>query len=123
MPVAISQVIPKENYIEIRLSGHYDGQSRRHEIVRGITDACRTHHCFKVLVDNSEVVYQTDVLVEHLLGEALASAVSDQIKIAFIASRTTLPHETHFENVVVNRGRTLRVFWNQDQALTWLLSD
>jgi hypothetical protein len=122
MPVTLESIVLREGYLEVQFGGAYNGPSyRSREYLERIFHACEQHQCSRVLLDHTRVIYQTDILAEHSVGEALAQMAPPGVRLAFVSPISTLPHPSHFETVAVNRGARVRVFWDRQQALAWLL--
>jgi len=122
MPVTLESIVPRDGYLEVLFGGVYDGPPFRFpEFLERIFGACEQHRCRRVLLDHSRVGYQTDILAEHNVGEAVAQAIPLGVRLAFVAPASTAPHPSHFETVAVNRGARVRVFWDWQEALNWLL--
>lgn len=124
MPVSLESILSQEAFLEARFVGAFDGLPFRYpEYLAQIFQACAEHQCRRVLLDHSRLEYYTDILVEHSAGESVARLAPRGVRLASVAPSSTLPHPCHFETVAVNRGVRMRVFWDREEALQWLLAD
>lgn len=122
MPVSLDSITPKDGYLEVQFSGSRDGRITQYAPhLQPILQACEKYQCFRVLLDYTQMQYTVDTLVEHNAGEKLAQLLPPGIRMAYVAAECTEPHSSHFETVAVNRGASLRVFWDRQAALDWLL--
>jgi hypothetical protein len=122
MPVSLDSISPRDGFLDVLFSGSYDGQIVHFpEYLQRILEASRDYDQTRILMDFSSVRYVPDILTEHMVGERLSQLLPPTIRCAYVAPRTVAPQPSHFETVAVNRGARLRVFWNRQEALQWLL--
>lgn len=78
------------------------------------------HQTPLVLCDERELEYRLDTLDTFKLAEFLAAQAPSIARVAIVTHPGNLPDATFFENVVVNRGLTLRIFKDFAVARAWL---
>ena len=87
----------------------------------GILSASLKRGASRVLCDETALEYRLGTLDTYQAGEFLATHVPAVAKVAIVCNPMFLHDAKFFEDVVVNRGLTLRVFTNTETARRWLL--
>ena len=127
MSIQLKEATVREGYLDARIEGSYEGIKQLipqyAEYQAKILAACKKHGCHRILLDCHGVDYKPNAILEHFLGVSLADLHEPRLRLAVLASKTTEPRDTLLELVANNRGVHLRVFWDRDEAVSWLLSD
>ena len=73
-------------------------------------------------MDRTEVKGEPTDMLQQVAGEYIASTFPYGARIALLVSESLTPHR--LEAAVASQGRTvLRLFWDRDKALKWLLKN
>ncbi|MCX6180200.1 MAG: hypothetical protein NT163_12710 [Chlorobiales bacterium] len=86
----------------------------------GVLTACLENNVSNVLCDETDLEYRLGTFDTYYAGEFLAEHVPKLSRAAIVCHPAHLDSASFFENVVVNRGLTLRVFTDIDTAKCWL---
>ena len=113
----------EDRYIEIVTSGMVDGDGTI-DMAKAIAQTMKSHWVTKALIDHRNVV--------SVIGSTFATynrpkifrliGVTLGIKLAELIRPEHEYHFKFFETVCFNQGYKLSVFYDQDKALTWLLT-
>lgn len=79
------------------------------------------HQTRFVLSDERELEYRLSVLDTYQHAEMLANVVPRIASVAIVCHSQDYQGAEFFENVVVNRGLTLKIFTDLDEAEAWLM--
>jgi hypothetical protein len=85
-----------------------------------VIEATRKNGAQRVLSDEREVEYRIGTFDTYDLGKFLSENVPSPLRIATVCNPSFISDATFFEDVVVNRGATLRIFTDVDKAKEWL---
>lgn len=107
------------DHIEIQLRGKYN-LHRLRQAIKEVGRRCRELHCRRVLADARAHVGEIDVLDLHQIGEQVSRELPRGSVVAVIVSVSRLEMDRHLETVAVNRGLSLRLFTDTDDARLWL---
>ena len=77
----------------------------------------------KILCDERNLVYEISTLDTYLLAEKAAKHSKHLIKIAIVCKTEYLKDGKFYETVASNRGLTVRVTSDIDEAEKWLLQN
>jgi hypothetical protein len=122
MPIRLKAVIPQEGYIEVTLEGHADVSAQNHQAAfDDIVTACHDCHCSRILIDRRAVEGTARDVVQQLVGEHVTKTFPRGVRIALLIPESVSLHR--FEAAVARRGNFLRLFWDRDKALAWLLEN
>jgi hypothetical protein len=105
-------------FLRITVSGAFALQPSKDLLDRLAADA-RHHEADRVLLDFRGVVGRATTLDRYELGAHAAAHV--KVKIAFVGLPEMIDRLP--ETVAVNRGAKVRVFTDEAEALSWLLSE
>ena len=110
---------PNPEYLRIAVKGTY-GFGRTRRLFRAISELSDRHQMRRVLIDFTGVARQPSDIDRFELGERLAQAFgSSTHTLAFIVRKEIVDRLA--ETVALNRGVAIRVFFTEEDALTWLL--
>lgn len=73
-----------------------------------------------VLCDETALEYRLGTLDTYEAGKYLSKYVPAVVKVAILCNHRDLSDAHFFEDVVVNRGFTFRLFVDREIALSWL---
>jgi hypothetical protein len=124
MPLRLVDVSPRDSYIEVTLGGTVDGAPHNHRAVfDAVATACRDNTCSRILLDRTAVEGTAKDVVQQLVGEHVAKTFPRGVRIALLIPESISLHR--FEAAVASRGNIdfLRIFWDRDKALGWLLEN
>ncbi len=109
----------EDQCLHVRLTGHQDLEVLQ-QLVHDIVDQCMATTCRHVLVDARESTGAMNTVDKYELGMTAASFSMSGIKVACVdmGERT----DYFFETVAVNRGVSVRIFTDYDEAQAWLLN-
>ncbi len=74
----------------------------------------------RVLCDERDLEYRLDTLDIYTVGEFIAARAPRVARVAIIPAKRYAADARFWENVVVNRGLTVRVFEDDGAAWRWL---
>lgn len=123
MPVKLTAIILQDGYTEATLQGEANVAAENHQAVfDAVATACRSYQCSRVLIDRTAVQGIAKDVVQQFVGEQLAKTFPRGVRIALLIPDAISLHR--FEAAVASRGNIgfLRIFWDRDKALAWLLS-
>jgi hypothetical protein len=112
-------VVRKEGYLHLTAHGSFSLDGGRHTL-DAVAAACAQEDCDLVLLDCRSLEGELPVMDRFDVAEYGASAVPHSIKIAVLAQEEQILSDRFFENVARNRGLTLSMFSDPDEALEWL---
>ena len=88
--------------------------------VDAMVNACIKANCTKALFDCRPMTGDLSTMDRFDIAEYGSSAIERAIKIAMLGRDDQLLPDKFFENVAVNRGLALRLFYDIDEAISWL---
>ena len=95
------------------------GDSVFHHLAR----LCQQNDCDRALLDSRQLSVSLGDIDLFRLGYELAELPDQLIKFAMLGTEEQVPSDNLMENVAVDRGAYLRVFTNEDEAISWLVED
>jgi hypothetical protein len=109
--------------MHVRLSGTLPASAigQRTNAFQPLIDACAAQNCNKALVDARDLHVQFNTVDLYHAGKDAASLANLHLRTALVAREDML--NTFFEDVVFNRGGSLRVFTSTEAALAWLQNE
>jgi hypothetical protein len=113
------EIACKEGYLHIRFCGAFSIAEALHA-VEVMKDACSKENCHKVLFDCISMTGEMSIFDRYKIGEYGAEILPGIIKIAMLGREDQRLPDNFFENVVVNRGLTLKEFSDGNEAVGWL---
>jgi hypothetical protein len=94
--------------------------------INEVTQICKEHDCLLILNDYREATLNLSTMEIHGLPQiiserfTLTKHFAYQLKRAIVVARD-LNDWNFFENVTINSGQTVKVFYDMDEAKKWLL--
>ena len=86
----------------------------------GVLTASQQHGVNRVLCDETDLEYRLGTFDTYQAGEFLSKHVPAVTKVAIVCNPRHLSDAQFFEDVVVNRGLTFRLFVDRETAMSWL---
>ena len=115
-----------ETYLYARLNGEYNLEEAKHVSVN-LLEICRVHHITKILIDVFELQGEPTVYERFAYAEYMASMYRAYIHRGFnlrqwavVGLPPIIAPNRFGENVAVNRGMTVKVFYTIEEAQQWL---
>ena len=105
-------------YLRVTAKGNY-GFGRTRRLIRVVRELSDRHQLRRVLVDLTGVIGVPPDTDRFELGERLAEVFGSTYTLAFIGRKESVNRLA--ETVAQNRGVELRVFFTEQEALSWLL--
>ncbi|EAT58988.1 hypothetical protein [Chlorobium ferrooxidans] len=87
---------------------------------RGIIDLCKQSGVTLVLCDETALEYRLGTLDTYEAGKYMSENVPILARVAIVSNPEFFSDAEFFEDVVVNRGLTLRFFSDIDTSMHWL---
>lgn len=125
----ISSMTVESNYIHVHFSGTYEHLRRVDEIAREILQTCENNDRHRMLLDfsNTMGIHEINTIEEHELAEFIQNVLTPSYRVAMLfpdhSVQPAWKTGMHLENVAVNRGVTLRVFWKLADAIAWITAE
>jgi hypothetical protein len=108
-------------HIVLQLRGKYDLSLLRHTIKEiGVRSRETGSRC--ILADAHADPGGIGLLDLHQIGELIAREIPRGCRVAVVVSKARLEMDRHLETVAVNRGVSLRLFTDIEEARHWLNS-
>ena len=107
----------------LHVKGEFVGSSDSHEAQRVVADCYTKHGCTRFLIDMTEAKVVPGTMSLYDAGDPQGD-VAQRLKAArsaFLVPQVT-GNARFFENVATNRGYTVRLFDNREEAIKWLAS-
>jgi hypothetical protein len=81
------------------------------------------YRCYQaiILIDRTAVRGVANKVIQRLVGERVVKTVPRGVRIALFIPESVSLHRS--EATVASRGNFLRLFWDRDKALDWLLEN
>ena len=86
-----------------------------------VLSASQQHGVNRVLCDETDLEYRLGTFDTYQAGEFLSQHVPAVAKVAIVCNPRHLSDAQFFEDVVVNRGLTFRLFIDRETAMRWLV--
>lgn len=90
------------------------------KFITDILTICQSQEIHKVLSDERDLVYNLSVINTYQLAEFTAKNAPKIAKIALVTTKEQMKDAQFWEDVVFNRGLSVRVFTDYDQANSWI---
>jgi hypothetical protein len=122
MATELKEVALRDGYIEVVAVGAVDVPPYNYEATYGaIAELCREHYCFQVMLDRTAVTGTAKDVLQQVVGEYVTRTFPRNTRIAVLVPESVSLYR--LEAAVASRGEaTLRLFWDRDKALAWLLA-
>jgi hypothetical protein len=121
------RIEPKDSYLYVSVGGSFEARDAQ-EISRQFFEACIEHQRTKVLIDVRSLGGEMSMLerwdysvaVARMNLEYVTSGSLPPLQLAYVASYPILDPNRFGETVALNRGVTVKVTDNFQEAMTWL---
>jgi hypothetical protein len=107
-------------YLRVTAAKGTYGLGRTRRLIYAVRELCDRRQLRRVLIDLSRVTGIPPDIDRFELGERLAQAFGSTHAVAIIGRKESVNRLA--ETVALNRGAVLRVFFTEQEALSWLLS-
>ncbi len=112
----------EEGILQVRASGYDESLEDVRHYAAGVLQQCIESGVRFILCDETELEYRLGTFDLYELGKFFSSSVPREIRVAIVCSPEDISDTVFFENVVVNRGHSLKLFRESQEAKQWLLS-
>ena len=109
------QIEPKDEYLHVEVSGAFDSVNAK-EFIRQIFDACRQHDLSKIFVDIRKVEGPISTMARFELAGFFAAEHATSVRMVVLESREQVPDDRFFETVAGNRGASVKVVRDIEEA-------
>ena len=114
------EIVLTEDYLLVTLSGAFSTAAAM-KSVDALKEVCgKAGSCTKVLFDLRVMTGEMPIFDKYKIGQYGAELLPGTIRIAMLGREDQIAPDKFFENVAVNRGLTLKVFTDKQEALAWL---
>lgn len=113
------EVRAHDAYVEIRFTGSFSLTVAR-QVVDVMVAAGRKAGSSRLLLDCRAMVGPMSVTDRYEVAEYGARTIERHVTIAVLGRPDQILPDRFFENVAVSRGVRLRVFTDEDEAVTWI---
>jgi hypothetical protein len=110
----------KENYLAVITKGIEESLNEVRECTSSIVEEAIKNNSRKILCDLRDLSYTLTTLDIYALAEYGATYASKVSKIAMVCQEKVLDDGRFYETVASNRGLTILVTTEYNQALDWL---
>lgn len=108
-----------EGYVRVTFSGQFTLDEAKRSI-DAMVAACARERCTSVLFDCRPMSGSLTVSHRFAVAEYGASVVPSTLKVAMLGRPDQLLPDRFLENVARNRGMTMTLFTDEDEAIAWL---
>jgi hypothetical protein len=105
--------------VHLDIVGRYDYDSARKNPDL-VNEACRQYECTRVLIDARSLEGDVSICDQLGIAEYMAGSIDRKLTLALVARREQVPNDKFFETALVNRGMSVRVFTDVEEAREWL---
>jgi hypothetical protein len=121
MAVELKKISLREHYLHCYFEGHFGSLAKMIQNTQLILKAYRKTNCPNAMLDFSRISGKIGIVAEHILGQHIARVIPPKASIAVLAPPYMKDTASgHLENVAINSGARLRVFWELEDAIEWL---
>ena len=106
--------------VYVKASGVDESLSEVEAYGMAVVDAAVESQSTRVLCDERELAYALGTVDTYDYAAYIAARVPLLVKVAIVSNPEYADDAAFWEDVVVNRGMTVRVFHNRDKAEQWL---
>lgn len=108
------------NLLTVKASGSDDDLDEVKQYGMAVVEAAMKAATPRILCDERELEYQLGTAETHECAEFVASNAPHIARIALVTQPGQRKNIAFWENVMVKRGMTVRVFTNLEDAEAWL---
>jgi len=117
------EVEDAEGYLIVRCVGEVR-HTENIDYAREAAQACCSSKHRTVLFDDREAVIETSPATEFAVFETFIAGLDGRhLRVASLAKPEYEEAYSFLETIARNRGHSYRVFYNEEQAVEWLLKD
>lgn len=115
-----SEISLEKDYLFVKASGTDESMDELNNYLKKILEAALLHDMYSVLCDESELKYEIVTLDMLQLAEILADVVTKETRVAIVCHEKYLNKGKYFETVASNRGVTIKITEDIEEAKAWL---
>ena len=113
------QIEPKDEYLHVEASGAFDSANAK-EFIRQILEACHQHDLWKIFVDIRKMEGPIPIMDRFELASFFAAEHAASVRLVVLESREQVPDDKFFETVAGNRGASVKVVSDLEEAWEYL---
>lgn len=110
----------EDGILRVQASGFDESLEEVQAYGMAVIEACRRSGASRVLCDERELEYRLSTFDTYQAAAFIAAQVPRVGRIALLPKAAGLADARFWEDVVVNRGLTVKVFQDPAEALRWL---
>lgn len=114
------QLNAKDQLLFCKTSGYDENLEDTLAYGAAVMQACLDAGCTHVLCDERGLEYRLDTIDTYELAKYYAEHVPLVVKAAIVCNPAHIEDAEFWENVAINRGLSVRVFKNIEDAEAWL---
>jgi hypothetical protein len=111
-----------ENLLKVKASGFDESPDEVISYNAKIQEKALLNNCDKVICDERNLDYKLSIIDTYKLGEYVSANIKGIKRIAILTNVKDKEIGEFWENVVVNRGCTAKVFYDEKEAITWIIN-
>ncbi len=111
---------PQGELMLVTASGHDDSLEDTIDYGMAVLKACLENQCTRVLCDERELEYRLGTVDTYQLAETAVQAAPKLVRIAIVIGPENLEDAAFYETVAKNRGLSVKVFQEMNEARKWL---
>ena len=108
--------------LRVTASGFDESLEQTQQYSLAVIEAAVGHGCRRVLSDERDLKYRLGTVNTYQLAQAILEHAPRMARVALVCHPDSEAEGEFFENVVVNRGLTLHVFTDFDEAEAWVMA-
>jgi hypothetical protein len=121
MAIEIKEITLVDNYMHCRFEGHFESFEEIIENTKHVMAAYHETGCSNAILDFTAMSGRFGIWAEHALGIHISTVMPRGARVAVLPPTYMKAKATgHLENVVANRRGRFAVFWNIEDAISWL---
>lgn len=111
----------RDTYLLLSVSGNYPGKKAGLEFIETLFLQAKNAHLSKVLLDLRAMAGHVQGMDRYEMGNKAGMLWDKSLKVAIVDRPEAI--NRFFEDVAINRGVNTRVFFTEEEAAGWLISD
>ncbi|NUN09584.1 MAG: hypothetical protein HUU54_10455 [Ignavibacteriaceae bacterium] len=108
-------------HLKVTAKGNDDNAKEAQRYSSAIIEAVLSSKKKRILCDERELVYEISTAETFQMATEAAKHVKTFVKVAIVCNPSFLPDAKFYEVVANNRGLSVSVFTDYDDAVKWLL--
>lgn len=111
----------RDGYVLVALAGTYPGRQKGIEFIETLFRLAKEAQFTRVLVDIRKLSGNIQGMDRYEMGDKAGMVWDKSFKVAIVYRPEAI--NRFFEDVAINRGVNTRVFFTEEEATGWLISD